>query len=121
MRRALVCFLAVLASGCFRWAPISSLSSVEDARVVIEDGSSPRRTLVHATAHGRTIEAQTSEGGDRVEVDVTPETRVLARRLNAPATGAIIALSAIGVAGTVFGVALIIIAMSVRNVAFDGQ
>ncbi len=119
MRRALVCFLAVLASGCFRWAPISSLSRVDDSRVVIEDGSSPRRTLVHATAHGRTIEAQTSEGGDRVDVEVTPETRVLARRLNAPATGALIAVSAVGVAGTVFGVILLIVAMSVRNVPLD--
>jgi len=118
MRRALVCVCAILASGCFRYAPVSSLSSVEDDRVVIEEGAS-RRTLVHATAQGRMIEGQSVEGGERVLVDVT-QSRVLARRLNAPATGAIIAASAIGVAGTVLGVIAIIVALSVRSIPDQG-
>ena len=107
----------LLASGCFRYAPVTSLSSVDDDRVVIEEGFS-KRTLVHATAHGRTIEGQPSEGAEPVEVDVT-QARVFARRLNGPATGAIIAASAIGLAGTVFGIIAIIIAASVHPVAFE--
>lgn len=110
---------ALLASGCFRYAPVSSLSSVDDDRVVIEESDS-KRTLVHATARGRTIEGQTSEGGDRVLVDVT-NARVLARRLNGPATAAIIGASAVGVAGTVFGVVLLVILTSVREVPLQGQ
>jgi len=114
VRRLLAFACALLASGCFRFAPVSSLSSIEDDRVVIEDGDS-RRALVHATAHGRTIEGQLVEGGERVELDVT-QARVLARRLNGPATAAIIGASAIGVAGTVFAVVMLIAIASVRNV-----
>lgn len=112
MKRAVAC--ALLASGCFRYAPVTSLSSIDDDRVVIEEGSS-RRTLVHATAHDRTIEGQASEGAERVEVDVT-NARVLARRLNGPATGGIIAASVVGVAGTVFGIALLVILSSLKTV-----
>ena len=119
VRRLLALSCALLASGCFRYAPVSSLSSIEDDRVVIEEGAS-QRTFVHATAHGRTIEAQAAEGSERVEVDVTHETRVLARRLNGPATGAIVAASALGLAGTVFGVIALIFAMSVQNVPLQG-
>ena len=108
---------ALLASGCFRYAPVSSLSGIEDERVVIVEGYS-RRSLVHATAHGRTIEGQASESGERVEVDVT-QARVLARRLNGPATGAIIGASVIGVGATVFVVVMAIVAASVRAVPFQ--
>jgi len=118
-RRLLALSCALLASGCFRYAPVSSLSSIDDDRVVIEEGYG-KRTLVHATAHGRTIEGQPFEGAERVEVDVS-QARVLARRLNGPATGAIIGASVIGVGATVFLVAMAIFAASVQNVAFDGQ
>ena len=119
VRRPLVYACALLASGCFRYAPISSLSSIDDDRVVIQDGES-KRTLVHATAHGRTIEGQPSEGAERVEIDVT-NARVWARRLNGPATGVIIGASAVGVAGTVFGIILLAVLLSPHNVPLQGQ
>jgi hypothetical protein len=97
---------------------VSSLSSVEDDRVVIQEGGSSR-ALVHATSHGRTIEGQVAEGGEHVEVDVT-RARVLARRLNGPATGAIIGATVVGVAGTVFAVAVIIILASVQTIEAGG-
>ena len=110
---AIVCML-MAASGCFRWAPVSSLSSIEDDRVKIQQGSD-ERTLVHATARGRVIEGQPDEGGERVEVDPTTS-RVLARRLNPGATAAIITVSALGVAGTVFAVAVVIIIASMQAI-----
>jgi len=116
VKRIIAC--ALLASGCFRYAPVSSLSGIEDDRVVIEEGAS-RRTLVHATAEGRAIEGQELVSGEHVFVDVT-RSRVLARRLNGPATGAIIAASAIGLAGTVIGVLALAVALSVRNVPLEG-
>ena len=118
VRRPLVCACALLASGCFRWAPVSSLSSVEDDRVVIEEGASTR-TLVHATAHGRTIEGQTSEAGERVEIDAT-HSRVLARRLNPGATAAIVTVSVLGVAGTVFAVVVAAFLASLKTVDTPG-
>jgi len=113
-RRLLVIVCALLASGCFRWAPVSSLSSIEDDRVKIQQGSD-ERTLVHATARGRIIEGQPTEGGERALVDATAS-RVLARRLNPGATAAIITVSALGVAGTVFAVAVVIIIASMQAI-----
>ena len=103
-RRWVVFACALLASGCFRWAPITSLSSIEDDRVLVHEGNATQ-TLVHATARGHVIEGQAREGGERVEVDAT-ESRVLARRLNVPATAAILGASAVAIAGTVFAVGL---------------
>lgn len=109
-RRLLAIACVLLANGCFRWAPVSSLSSINDDRVKVEhDGV--EEMLVHATAHGRVIEGQTSEGGERVEVDATVS-RVRARRLNPGATAAIITASALGVAGTIFAVAVVVIIAS---------
>ena len=112
---ALVC--ALLASGCFHWAPVSSLSSIEDAHVKIEEGFSSQ-TLVHATANGRVVEGQLEEGGRRVELDVT-QSKVLVRKLNGPATAAIITASAIGLAGTVFAVVAIAV-LAVSHPVFNG-
>jgi hypothetical protein len=109
--------IALLASGCFRYAPVTSLGTIDDERVVIEDGEA-KRTLVHASAQGRTIEGQSSEGGERVEVDVT-HARVFARRLNGPATGAILAGSAVAVAATVLGIIALVVALQSRPVPFE--
>jgi hypothetical protein len=117
MKRLLLC-CALLASGCFRWAPISSLSSIDDDRLLVREASRTQM-LVHATAHGRTIEGQLTEGGERVEVDPT-EARVFARRLNVPVTTAIIAASTVGVAGTALGVMLIIFLLSSQAVPVQG-
>jgi hypothetical protein len=106
MRRALAFFFAVLASGCFRWAPITSLSRIEDDRILVHENWGSR-SLVHATANERVIEAQEEIGGRPVVVDPT-QSPVLVRRLNVPATAAIIGVSALGVAGTVFAVAVLI-------------
>jgi len=109
--------LAVLTSGCFRWAPVTSLSSIEDERVVIDEGAR-RRMLVHATAHGREIEGQAIEGGEPVRVDAT-EGEVLVRKLNVPATGVIIAASGLAVGATVLAVVLTIVAAAARPVPFE--
>jgi hypothetical protein len=103
--RLLVCACALLASGCFRWAPVSSLSNIDDDRVRVQEewGS---RELIHATANGRVIEAQTVYGNP-VEVDAT-RAKVLVRRLNVPATAAIITISSLAVAGTITALALFI-------------
>jgi hypothetical protein len=116
MRRVLVCFVAVLASGCFRWAPISSLSSVDDDRILVHEPSGPR-TLIHATGSERVIEAQEEIGGRAVVVDPL-QSPVLVRRLNVPATAAIISASALALAGTI-GVVAVIIATITRPV-FEG-
>ena len=105
-RRLLVCILAVLTSGCFRWAPISSLSRIDDDRILVHEGWG-ERTLVHATANDRVIEAQEAIGGRPVVIDPV-QTRVLVRRMNVPATAAIVSASAIGLAGTVFAVAVLL-------------
>ena len=116
MRRAVVCFVAMLASGCFHWAPISSLSSVDDDRILVQEPTGPR-VLVHATANDRVIEAREEIGGRPVIVDPL-QSQVLVRRLNGPATAAIIGASALGVAGTI-GVIAFIIATITRPV-FEG-
>lgn len=116
MRTAAFAF-ALLASGCFRWAPVTSLSSIEDERVVIEQGAQ-RRMLVHATARGREIEGQAVEGGEPVQLDAT-EGQVLVRKLNVPGTAAIIGASALAAGATVFAVVMAIVAASARPVPFE--
>jgi len=109
VRRPLVCACALLASGCFQWAPLSSLSNIDDDRVLVQErwGS---RELVHATANGRLIEAETAYGNP-VELDATTS-RVMVRRLNVPVTAAIVTISTLAVAGTITALALFIAAIT---------
>jgi hypothetical protein len=114
---------AIFATGCFHWAPASSLSSIEDDRVKVY-ASEHEITLAHATAHGRVIVGEPQEGGLFLDqsgdcampscgsIDVT-NAKVAVRRLNVPVTAAILAGSALLVAATAvfFGV-LIAIASS---------
>jgi len=101
MRRLFVLACALLASGCFRWAPVSSLSAIDDDRIQVEESTGPR-TLFHATASGRIIEAETIYGNP-VAVDATAS-RVFVRRLNVPATVAIVSASGLALAGTIAAV-----------------
>lgn len=104
-----MCACALLASGCFRWAPVSSLASVDDDRVLVQEGWGSRE-LIHATANGRVIQAETAYGNP-VEIDATTS-RVLVRRLNVPATAAIVTLSTLALAGTVAALAVFIAAIT---------
>ena len=107
--RLLAIACALLASGCFRWAPVSSLSTIDDDRILVQErwGS---RELVHANANGRVIEAQALYGNP-VEIDAT-SSNVLVRRLNVPATVAIVTVSSLAVAGTIAAFALYIAAIT---------
>jgi hypothetical protein len=106
-RAALAC--ALLANGCFRWAPVSSLANVDDDRLLVQErwGS---RELVHATANGRVIEGQTVFGNP-VEIDAT-QSHLLVRRLNVPATVAVITVSSLLLAGTITALAVFITAIT---------
>jgi hypothetical protein len=119
MKRGIIA-CALLASGCFRYAPVTSLGSIDDDRVVIDDGES-KRTLVHATANGRMVEGQSAEDGEHVVVDATRARSIFARKLNAPATGAIIGASALGLVGTVAAIVLVVIANESHPIPFEGQ
>ncbi len=102
---------ALLAAGCFHWAPASSLSSIEDDRVKVY-ASEHEITLDHATARGRVIQGEPQEGGLFLDqsadcalpscgwVDVS-NAKVMVRRLNVGATVGIIAGSVV-VAATLF-------------------
>ena len=94
---------------------MSSLSDVENDRVLVQEGWGSR-TLVHATANGRSIDAETIYGSP-VQIDAT-SSRVLVRRLNVPATVAIVTISSLAVAGTIAAVALFIAAIT--RPVFDG-
>ena len=119
---------ALLATGCFHWAPASSLSSIEDDRVQVYEGSH-LVALRHATAHGRVIEGEPTEGFSFVEreegcappscarMDVS-RARVLVRKLNLPATIAVVAGSAVIAAATVFLAALVAFALAPKPVFF---
>jgi len=102
-------FTAILAAGCFHWAPASSLSSIEDDRVAVYTNGRAM-TLDHATARGRVIQGEPREGGEFLDqsadcalpscgwVDVS-NAKVMVRRLNVGATVAIVAGSVVVAAG----------------------
>ncbi len=123
--RSFVIAMVIFATGCFHYAPVSSLSSVEDDRVRIYEGDHEIE-MEHATARGRVIQGEPTLGHQYLDqsaecmppacgsMDVS-NARVMARRVNVPATIAILVASAAAVAATVvFGV---IIAFASRPVA----
>jgi hypothetical protein len=84
--------LIATTTGCFHWAPVSSLGDVEDERVEITRRSEVM-VLEHATAHGHVITGQTWEGAQPADVDVSEvSVRVRARQLDGVATGIIVGL-----------------------------
>ncbi len=128
MRLFALAMTAFFATGCFHWAPATSLSSIEDDRVQIHAQSNVIK-LEHATARGRLIEGEPKEGFSSIErfddcappacarVDVS-DARVMVRKLNVPATIGIIGVSAVGVGATVFLVALLTFAFASQPVLF---
>lgn len=128
MRLLVLATMTIFATGCFHWAPATSLSSIEDARVQVYQGSHVV-ALEHATAQGRVIEGQPTEGFSYVErfADCAPpscarldvsDAHVMVRKLNVPGTIAIIGGSAVLVAATVFFVAVLIAIGSSEPVSF---
>ncbi len=128
MRLFALAMTALFATGCFHWAPATSLSSIEDARVQIHVQSDVIK-LEHATARGRLIEGEPKEGFSAIErfddcappacarVDVS-DAQVMVRKLNVPATIGVIAASAVGVGATVFLVALLAFVLAPQPVFF---
>ncbi len=110
-------FLLLLAlTGCFHWAPITSLAEIEDARVQI---TTPDEvfTLEHATAAGHVIIGQRSDGASAEEVDASDrDVHVRKRKLDGLATGFVIG-TIISIAAVVFVSAVAIISTQAHTVA----
>lgn len=114
--------LALIASGCFRWAPAESLADIQDDRVLVRTGNATE-TLEHATATGRTITGKVVAGEtpDAVDTVDVREGRIFVRRLNGPATGAIVTASILATVGTALLVGLAVAAANARNDVIIGS
>lgn len=115
-RLATVMILAVL-TGCYRWAPVTSLSEITDDSVEVRTRDETY-TLAHATAVGHVIHG--TRDGETVDVDLVEATplAVRVRRTNGVAIGVAIGAFVIVVGGIALGVA-IAIASSVRNIPVE--
>ncbi len=106
--------MVVAMTGCFRWAPVTSLYEVRDDRVRLTEGESVV-VLDHATANGRVVLGKTALQ-EVVEVDVS-HARVEVRRINGLATAGIITgASVLTTATALFAIAILAIASAPRPV-----
>ena len=104
----------VFMCGCFRWAPVTSLSSIQNDRVLIREGDDSA-IINRATADGQIIEGQADVGGAHVQVDAV-QSHVFVRRLNVPATALIITGAVVATAATAFAALVAIILASSRAI-----
>jgi hypothetical protein len=114
---------AVLATGCYRWAPVTSLATIEDERVHLEldEGT---LALEHATARGRVIEGRLASDSvvgfsgctaSSCEIDATRAHAVMAHRLNVPVTVGLVTGIVLIVAGVVVMTSVGILSSQVIN------
>lgn len=107
MRYAFLGF-ALLTTACFHWAPVESLSEIEDDRVRIYEPNRAPIAMEHATAHGRVLEGLV-DGEGVARVDVSGD-HVMARRLNPGGTAAVVAIAVLATGAVMFAVAFAILA-----------
>ncbi len=102
--------ILVALTGCYRWAPATSLYEVQNDEVTVhtEDSS---LLLQHASTNGRMLSGMTAEG-EQAEIDLT-HARVQVRRLNVAATAGLVAsLGVLTAAAVVVPVLMIVLTAS---------
>ncbi len=119
MRRILALLLLVSTTGCFRYAPVTSLDEINDDRVQVIWNDGKAMTLTHATASGHTIVGERASG-EPAEIDATDGIHVRKRKLDGAVTAGIIAGSVVVAAGIV-GAFLLAIIASASQPVLQGQ